>query len=119
MIPSEFQIYGQVIQTRIENIELNNSGHVAQADYNENAILLATVWERRELADQSVEQNFYHEFVHILLEKSGWQRRLFKDKTEEKEHFVENFSALLHQAIKTFKFDMIVGVTGRNLNQES
>jgi hypothetical protein len=103
MIPKEFQIYGQSIKVEIANKELSSIGDVAYADYLSNTIKLANTWNNEPVNEVALEQTFFHEFTHMLLEKSGWQRRLFKDKTEEMEHFVENFSALLHQALKTFK----------------
>ena len=105
MIPKEFQIYGQSIKVEIGNKELSSIGDVAYADYLTNTIKLADFWNNEPVNETALEQTFFHELVHMILEKSGWQRSLFKDKHEEKEHFVENFAARLHQAIKTFKYD--------------
>ncbi len=106
MIPSEITLYGQTIKTVIDNIKLFEESLTGQTDYCENIIRICSKYGSREVESTALEQTYCHELVHMLLVKSGWQDILFKDKNT-KEHFVENFSALLHQALKSAKYEEI------------
>lgn len=110
MIPSEVNIYGQTIKTLIDNLRLSGDSLTGEADYLENVIRIASKWRNTDLSQCSIEQTYFHELVHMILTKSGWQDVLFSTK-EAKEHFVENFSALLHQVLKTAKYEEIEKVS--------
>lgn len=58
---------------------------------------LANKWKGEIIPNESKEQTLWHEIVHLILDD------MLKYELSENEEFVQNFSNLLYQVIKTLK----------------
>lgn len=89
-IPESFQVAGQVF--KINKVE-RNGRWVGQCKYAQGEIDLSLTADDVPISSQCMEQSFFHEMVHAILQTAGET-----DKNDD-EQFVDRFAQLLHQAI--------------------
>jgi Zn-dependent peptidase ImmA (M78 family) len=94
-IPKSFQLFGSTYTVEIEDNLRENTGNEADHSYRLKRIRLQTVSEAN--TQDAQEHAFLHELVHAILN----QMNEFDLNGNEK--FVDVFSGMLHQAIKTME----------------
>lgn len=97
-IPSYFYLYGLKIKVR-HSSKMDGCG---LSDYRNSTIYLSTKIKSREM----LEHTFLHELLHFVLLHSKVINRYKLDngkELHEDEDFIDNVSALLHQALTTGK----------------
>jgi hypothetical protein len=95
-IPTELYIAGQKITIEVDN-DLSYESELAAASNSDNKIKLCEIFKGDKLPNDMIEQSLWHEIVHQILNKMN------KFELSGNEVFVQTFSLLLHQAIKTLK----------------
>ena len=92
-IPKEFSLFGE--KHKVKRVKLIDKGKsLGEWNPDNNTIKLST--QGRSL--DSIEQAFYHEIVHCILDHLSYEH-LSND-----EKFVDTFSKALHQILKTAKY---------------
>lgn len=99
-IPDKFKLHGQTIKVILTNKLVHNSDVVGEARYRDNTILIQDNGEQVNMIISKMEQVFFHELVHYILNAMG------EDKINSNDKFVDLFASLLHQAITTFEYDV-------------
>lgn len=99
-IPDKFKLHGQTIKVILTNKLVHNSDVVGEARYRDNTILIQDNGEQVNMIISKMEQVFFHELVHYILNAMG------EDKINNNDKFVDLFASLLHQAITTFEYDV-------------
>lgn len=100
-LPEKFHLYGQTITVSSEPSLIQRDDAVGTAVYRTNSIAIQPStgsWTRH---TDMIEHAFFHELVHMILNKMG--HKLYSDEV-----FVDQFSALLHQALSTFEGELHV-----------
>lgn len=97
MIPKSFKIFGQTIKVQLSKTLHKEEQAVGLWLSNENKIKLQVSTKEYPVKEENIEQTFYHELVHCILDKTG------HNDLSENEEFVERFSQALHQVLKTLK----------------
>lgn len=95
-IPKELYIAAQKITIEVDN-ELSYDNELASASNSENKIKICEIFKGDRLPDDMIEQSLWHEITHQVLNKMN------EFELSGNENFVQTFSLLLHQAIKTLK----------------
>lgn len=99
-IPKQFNLYGETIKVKYSS-KLNKHS-MGQALFSSNIIHIATNIQHRD----KFEQTYIHELLHFVLFNSRIANK-YKFKNGKRlymdENFVDDVSALLHQAIKSSK----------------
>lgn len=99
LIPYSFNVLGRTIEVDIEDCLTCETGKLGTVDYDNGKIKLQRPSLEACIKQQTVEQAFYHEVVHVILDAMH-ERKLSTD-----EKFVDLFSALLHQIMVTSNFE--------------
>jgi hypothetical protein len=97
MIPKSFQILGHTV--KVEHKEYVDFG--ANEGSSEHLKLKIEVAKKDTKGDIPLtvqEHTYFHELTHMILDNMG------EGELSSNEKFVDTFSALLHQAIKTSKY---------------
>lgn len=97
MIPKSFKIFGQTIKVQMVKTLVSDEEAVGLWLANENKIKLQKSSEKYPIKEENIEQTFYHELTHCILDKIG------HNELSSNEEFVERFAQALHQVVKTFK----------------
>ena len=98
MIPILVQLGGSTIQVlKVDNGI--NGNKVGECSLTASTIKITTECNNKPTSNDYQEASYYHELVHGILQTMG---EFDKDSDER---FVEGFANLLHQAIKTAKYD--------------
>lgn len=97
-IPKEFTLFSQNIIVEFNNQRCSDSSALGITRDCVNKILLATASDNDELPNDTIEQTFLHEVVHQILYKMS------EYDIAKNEKFVDLFSKLLHQFMKTAKY---------------
>jgi len=92
-IPKTFQLHGLTIKVRFDDLHLSRVDRIGESDYDKNELVLMSAHEG--LSSTMVEQTFFHELTHMILDCMG------EHKLSGNEKFVHNFSCLLHQFFVT------------------
>lgn len=92
----ELYLAGQKITIEIDNT-LSYDNELASAYNPENIIKICEEFKGDILPDDTIEQSLWHEITHHILYKMN------EFELTNNEKFVQTFSLLLHQAIKTLK----------------
>ena len=95
-IPFKFQIAGQTIKVIEDNDLLAKEDMYGYFDPKQMVI---SVNKPGIVSQERAEQAFFHELVHAILDEMG------ELKLSKNERFVDSFSTLLHQAVKTFEYN--------------
>ena len=97
-LPKEFQLMGRTFQIVWDKNLVTKTDVVGQASYRELKVFLQPDCPGARRPRDSVEQAFYHELVHHILDI------MEENELSKNEKFVEIFSGLLHQFEKTAKY---------------
>lgn len=97
-IPNRFQLYGQTIEVQLKKDVLYSCDAYGLAEYRKNVISLQEPSDSCEVPREMLEQTFYHELVHFILDRMGGK---LAEELRDNEEFVDRFGSLLHQVIKT------------------
>ena len=95
-IPKELYIAGQKITIEVDDT-LSYENELAATSNSDNKIKVCETYKGDLLPDDQIEQSLWHEIVHQILYKMN------EFELSNNETFVQTFSLLLHQAIKTLK----------------
>lgn len=101
-IPKSFMLFGRKIEVVFDDDYCNAHGMHGQSSWSKGRIYLLKFaleeGEKRELKDDQIEQNFFHELIHMILDTMG------RCKLSNDEEFVSIFSGLLHQFTRTVDY---------------
>lgn len=100
MIPTSFNLHGHTITVEMSDELTDKEDARGLASYRLGKITIQRFNDKfYNRPDSQIEQTFYHELVHFILNEMG------EKELQGNEKFVDIFSSLLHQAIVTMKFD--------------
>lgn len=94
-IPEQFQLAGQTVKVTYDKDLLGKEDMFGCFDPKQMVITVNS--PGIVISKERAEQAFFHELVHAILDEMG------ELKLSKNERFVDSFSTLLHQAIKTFQ----------------
>ena len=95
-IPKQVQIGSQTITIEVNDM-ISYDNELASARNALNKIELCIKYRNDELPIDMIEQSLWHEIIHHILYKMN------EFELTGNEKFVQTFSLLIHQAIKTLK----------------
>lgn len=96
-IPKSFQLGGKTYTVKIDNdINYDVSCHGVHEPYLQKISLADTI-RNKKISQEHVEETFYHELVHAIL------TMISNEDLNKDEDFVNRFSAMLYQYMKTKK----------------
>jgi hypothetical protein len=100
-IPTSFSLGGTTYSVKLSNvrpegIRNDTTGHVC---YPTNTIEIFTNHTGFTCTESYKELSFYHELVHVIFSTMG------KEDLSGNEELIEGFANLLHQFIKTSKYE--------------
>ena len=106
-IPSSFELLGKTITVKFEPNLYHQEEKHGLASYRRDEIILQPKCDGIDFTQANVEETFFHELVHHICYYAGnvIKHKLGDEYLHKNEAFVELFSALLHQAFITFKYD--------------
>ena len=93
-IPKSFDVLGHRINVLLTPHLRVTEGNLGEADYVRNIISLQNSTSEFQMSRDTIEHTYLHEMVHFILYYMG--NELYED-----EQFVDMFSGLLHQALKS------------------
>lgn len=93
-IPEKFNLAGQTV-TVIQDKDLLGKEDIFGCFDPKQMVI--SINKPGVISQERSEQAFFHELVHAILDEMG------EVKLSKNERFVDSFSTLLHQAIKTFQ----------------
>lgn len=102
-IPSSFEMFGRRITVEIDNAVYHNDDYHGLAKYKQDKIVLQPSTKQTPITKDSEMHGFFHEFAHFLLYFAGEDE--FSPPLHQREYLVDRLAGLLHQAIKTMRFD--------------
>lgn len=92
-IPKTIKIAGVEYAIEFDNKELDKDGILGQSSVIDSTIKLSSTYRYVERSKLSIEQVFWHEVTHAILDT------MQEDELNENEKFVNTFAAFLHQII--------------------
>jgi hypothetical protein len=95
-IPKKFAVGKSLFDVRMHD-RLSRGMRNGITFFSINLMQLARANRRGPRKPEDIEQTFWHEAVHVILDDMG--HKLYKD-----EKFVDQFATRLHQITKTAKF---------------
>jgi hypothetical protein len=99
IIPKRFNILNHTFKVKIvDQIVNDNESRLGECCKDLCSIDVATHINDDQLPDSVMEHTFFHEVTHVILDMMG------EEKLSSDEKFVDVFSGLLHQVIKTSKY---------------
>lgn len=101
-IPVKFELGGKTIHVECEDKMVDRDDCVGQASCRRNKIKLQTNNIGITRPQESIEETFFHELVHWVLEM------MCEKELTQNERFVSNFAQYLHQAFKTAEYEKYV-----------
>jgi hypothetical protein len=96
-IPKSFKLNGKEIPVVFDSTYCNGIKAWGEADFDSKVITLNRVSDGKKISKRLVDQTFYHELVHMILDSC--QRHNLKWNEE----FVEDFAQRLYEFEKTKK----------------
>lgn len=99
MIPKRFKVFASTIEVGYENTRLSNEDTLGECCYSESRISLCSEFKGKEMKTDVMEDTFYHEKVHVILDAMG------EHELSANEKFVEVFSRLIRQSETTADFE--------------
>ena len=102
-IPSSFELWGQTIKVEFDPAVHHNEGVYGWANYRLNKIVLQPRSEQTPITEDLQLHNFLHELTHFVLYCAGEDD--FNPPLHKREYLVDRIAGLLHQSIKTMKWD--------------
>lgn len=97
-IPKSFKLFGTEIEIIFDTKRCDQNECWGLASFKERQIVLTKEANGTKLSKEIIEQTFYHELMHMIMEVME-ERDL---RTNEK--FINISSSLLHQAFKTAEY---------------
>lgn len=98
-IPTKFNLFGKTITVKMDQTLSYDADYCGVAKYRINEIRLQPNVKGIAIPQTTVEQTFYHELVHFILDA------MRKNDMSNDEQFVDVFAALLHQAMQTAEYE--------------
>jgi hypothetical protein len=98
-IPKRFKLLGRTITVEYDPMLDSRHGLRGEARYTSDTIALQPTTDTFVRSPCHLEQTFLHEMVHFILEGMN------EHDLRGNEKFVDNFSALLHQALTTAEYE--------------
>jgi len=92
-VPKKIKIAGVEYSIKVENKELDKDRAYGIANYITSEILLSTKYNHRDRSELSVEQTFWHEALHAMLDV------MQEDDLNNNEKFVNTLSSFIHQIV--------------------
>ena len=97
-IPKEFQLFGIKIIIEFNEDRCDDKNAFGLAEFGKQKIVLCRMEGRDLLPTEKVEKIYFHEVTHQILDY------MHEFDLSKNEKFVNIFSSLLHQALKTAKY---------------
>ena len=97
-IPKKFKLFGTTINVEWDNKRLNDRNVIGECFYVTSKITLCDCVGLDKLSEDKIEDVFYHEKVHMILDTMS-KHDLSKD-----EEFVDIFAKLLRQSDVTSEY---------------
>lgn len=97
MIPKFFYIFGEKIKISIIKQIKRGTAYGVWFE-SENKIQLAKTVFQKSLNEEQIEQTYFHEVTHVILDSIG------EPTLSENEVFVDKFSKALYQVLKTSNY---------------
>lgn len=91
----EFKLGGVTWRVKVDNDKMADAGALGVASYQESTIYLASKSNGKFMPADYIEQTFYHELTHAMLDALGY------NELSEDETFVQGLGLLLHQYTTT------------------
>ncbi len=101
-IPKAFQILGMKISVVFDEDLYDRKGCLGLVKYRENKIYLQPNTLELKLADDKIENIFFHELTHLVLYNS--EGKDIDDALCNDEILVNRISGLLHQVFSTMEY---------------
>lgn len=98
-IPKSFTLGGTEWKIVWDNEGCNDKGNYGHCSYCTSTITLSTTYGLKDLSKDKIEQTFYHELVHAILDTMG------EHDLSDNEKLVNTFSVFLHQYNKSYKYE--------------
>ena len=102
-IPSSFELWGQTIKVELDPGMHHNEDINGCADYRLSKIILQPRSEQTPMTEDAQLHTFFHELTHFILYCAGEDN--FDPPLHKREYLVDRIAGLLHQAIKSMKWD--------------
>jgi len=96
-IPKSFKLLGFDWKVKYDNKKLNDKENYGESHFFSNSIILSTTQGLESLSKDKINQTFFHELVHAILDT------MKEHDLSENEKFVDLFGNLLYQFIKTME----------------
>ena len=97
-IPKSFKLFGTTINIEFDNKRMNDKGLYGESSYSESKITLADTDGTNDLSNGKIQDTFYHEKVHIILDT------MHEYELSKNEKFVDIFGKLLRQSDETAEY---------------
>jgi hypothetical protein len=97
-IPKSFRLFGTTVDVVFDNNSLNQLSAVGGSAWVQSKITLTDTHKGEKVSEDVIEDTFYHEKVHAILDSMG------KHDLSQDEEFVNVFSRLLRQSDVTAKY---------------
>jgi len=98
-IPNRFKLGGQTIEVSFDPMLVTKEDNLGHACYRTNELVLQPHTEAVPRTTEQIDQVFFHEITHFILNKMG------EDELAANEKFVDLFGTFLHQMIQTAEYD--------------
>jgi len=99
IIPKEFALFGNTYKVVFKDNLISEGDENANCSFRDQEIRIQSLGIGIPMTEQKQVEVFYHELTHAILEAMG-------HKLTHDEHFVDQFSRLLNQAIQTSQGDL-------------
>lgn len=97
-IPISYELFGSTWNIIWDNERMNDKQNYGECSYGEKTITLSNTEGIYKLSKDKINQTFYHELVHAILDT------MHERDLSNNEKFVNTFSELLYQFVKTAKY---------------
>ena len=98
-IPTSFQLFGSDWSILWDNKRMQDRESYGTSSYATKEITLSNIQESDTLAEDKINQTYFHELTHAILDS------MHEYDLSNNEKFVNIFSELLYQSIKTAKYE--------------
>ncbi len=98
MIPKSFKLFASTVNVVFDNKQMNDKERYGESDYSTHTITLSTTHGVDVLSDDRIEDCFYHEKVHMILDT------MHEYELSKNEKFVDQFAKLLRQSDITAEY---------------
>jgi Zn-dependent peptidase ImmA (M78 family) len=103
-IPKEVELFGRKIKTVDESMKMNLQNMFGQARYGVNEIVISRSIANDKVSDDELKLTYLHEMLHFILNFTGYENAILKNKEIDLEQFVELMSSAIYQYEKTAKY---------------